>query len=378
MFDCILLMAGKGERTHLSYNKIKYEVNGKPLYQYSIDAFMSVNECDKIILVVNEKEYNDFKLLENDKIKVVIGGKERQDSVKMGLISSNSEYCLIHDAARANIKKEEIINVYNATVKYNAAVLAVKENNAIKKINNGFVSESMDRNNIWIMQTPQGLRRDLLLSSLEKIDYLIYDDVQAVEDVYNIKAKIVEGRYDNIKVTTSNDLEYIEYLLKKDVKEKMYKIGHSMDTHRLVENRKLVLGGVEIPFNLGLLGHSDADCVLHAVTESILGALGLGDIGGMFSDKDPKYEGIESSYFLNEVYKIMDNAGYKINNLDVIIYIEKPVLKDYKNMMKENIAKLLHTDSKNVNVKATRGEGLGYVGEMKGISAEAVVMLVSK
>ena len=378
MFDCILLMAGKGERTHLSYNKIKYEVNGKPLYQYSIDAFMSVNECDKIILVVNEKEYNDFKLLENDKIKVVIGGKERQDSVKMGLISSNSEYCLIHDAARANIKKEEIINVYNATVKYNAAVLAVKENNAIKKINNGFVSESMDRNNIWIMQTPQGLRRDLLLSSLEKIDYLIYDDVQAVEDVYNIKAKIVEGRYDNIKVTTSNDLEYIEYLLKKDVKEKMYKIGHSMDTHRLVENRKLVLGGVEIPFNLGLLGHSDADCVLHAVTESILGALGLGDIGGMFSDKDPKYEGIESSYFLKEVYKIMDDAGYKINNLDVIIYIEKPVLKDYKNMMKENIAKLLHTDSKNVNVKATRGEGLGYVGEMKGISAEAVVMLVSK
>ena len=157
-----------------------------------------------------------------------------------------------------------------------------------------------------------------------------------------------------------------------------YRIGHSMDTHRLVEGRKLILGGIEIPFKLGLLGHSDADVVLHAVSEAILGALALGDIGEMFSDKDDKYKDINSSYFVEEVCKIMDSKGYEINNIDIIVYIEKPSLMPYKALMKENIARLLHTDLENVNVKATRGEGLGYVGEMKGISAEAVVMLVRK
>ncbi len=157
-----------------------------------------------------------------------------------------------------------------------------------------------------------------------------------------------------------------------------YRIGHSKDTHKLVKGRKLILGGIDIPFEFGLLGHSDADVVLHAVTESILGALALGDIGEMFSDKDKKYENINSSYFVEEVYKIMDNMGYKINNIDVIVYLEKPSLMPYKALMKENIAKLLHTDLENVNVKATRGEGLGYIGRMEGISAEAVVLLVKK
>lgn len=158
----------------------------------------------------------------------------------------------------------------------------------------------------------------------------------------------------------------------------MYRIGHSNDTHALVKGRKLILGGVEIPFELGLLGHSDADVVLHAVAESILGALALGDLGEMFSDKDPKYENMNSSYFVDEVYKIMDKKGYEINNIDIIIFIEKPNLVKYKPLMRQNIAALLHTDINNVNVKATRREGLGYIGNMEGISAESVVMLKRK
>ena len=158
----------------------------------------------------------------------------------------------------------------------------------------------------------------------------------------------------------------------------MYRIGHSNDTHALVRGRKLVLGAVEIPFELGLLGHSDADVVLHCVAESILGALALGDLGEMFSDKDPKYENIASSYFVDEVYKIMDQMNYEINNIDIIIYIEKPNLVPYKQKMRQNIASLLHTDINNVNVKATRREGLGYIGNMEGISAEAVVLLRRK
>ncbi len=156
----------------------------------------------------------------------------------------------------------------------------------------------------------------------------------------------------------------------------MYRIGHSKDVHRLVKNRKLILGGVEIPFELGLLGHSDADVVLHAVSEAIIGALGKGDLGTLFPDTDIKYEGMDSSFFVSETYKMMVNEGYVINNIDITIYIEKPVLIKYKPLMRENIARLLNCDIENVNVKATRGEGLGYIGNMEGISAECVVMLV--
>lgn len=158
--------------------------------------------------------------------------------------------------------------------------------------------------------------------------------------------------------------------------KKMYRIGHSNDTHRFVMHRKLILGGIDIPFKYGLLGHSDADVVLHAVSESILGALGMGDLGTLFPDNDPKYEGIASKYFVDEVYKLMVKEGYEINNIDIIVFIEKPMLVEYKGLMRENIASLLHTDIENVNIKATRGEGLGFVGSMQGISAESVVMLV--
>ena len=160
--------------------------------------------------------------------------------------------------------------------------------------------------------------------------------------------------------------------------KRIYRIGHSNDIHPLVEGRSLVLGGIKIPYSKGLLGHSDGDAVLHAVAESILGALALGDIGDMFPDNDLKYKDIESKYFVEEVYKIMDDSGYEINNIDIIIYLEEPHLKSYKPLIKENIASLLHTSASNVNVKATRKEGMGEIGKGKAIEAEVVVLLKLK
>jgi len=154
-----------------------------------------------------------------------------------------------------------------------------------------------------------------------------------------------------------------------------YKIGHSHDTHRLEENRKLILGGVEIDYHLGLVGHSDADCVLHAVCEAIIGALGLGDIGTHFSDLDIKYKDMSSSYFVIKARKLMEKQGYEINNLDITIYIEKPFLRPYIEKMKINIAGFLGCKDDLVNVKATRGEGLGFIGRNEGISAECIVLL---
>ncbi len=156
------------------------------------------------------------------------------------------------------------------------------------------------------------------------------------------------------------------------------RIGQSIDIHKLVEGRKLILGGVEIPHTKGLLGHSDADALLHAIIEAIIGAMGLKDIGTHFPDTDPKYKGISSLLLLEETYKLMDKEGYKIGNVDSLVMIEKPKMAPHIDQMKQNIANALQCDLSQVNVKATRGEGLGFVGEELGVQATAVVLLVRK
>jgi 2-C-methyl-D-erythritol 2,4-cyclodiphosphate synthase len=155
----------------------------------------------------------------------------------------------------------------------------------------------------------------------------------------------------------------------------MYRIGQSIDIHQLVEGKKLVIGGVTIPFEKGLLGHSDADVLTHAIIESIIGALGLGDIGKHFSDTDPKYQGISSLLLLKETKKMMDEKNYVINNLDAIILIEKPKMAPFISQMKDNISRILDCSTEDVNIKATRGETLGYVGRQEGVEAQCVVML---
>jgi len=156
------------------------------------------------------------------------------------------------------------------------------------------------------------------------------------------------------------------------------RIGQSQDIHKLVEGRDLVIGGVKIPYEKGLLGHSDADVLLHAIIEAIIGAMGLKDIGTHFSDKDDKYKGICSLTLLDETYKLMDKEGYKVVNIDSLIVIEKPKMAPYIDIMRGNIAKALHTDVKNINVKATCAEGLGFVGKGEGALAQAICLLDEK
>ncbi len=156
------------------------------------------------------------------------------------------------------------------------------------------------------------------------------------------------------------------------------RIGQSSDIHRLVEGRDLILGGVKIEHTKGLLGHSDADALLHAISEAILGALALGDLGKHFPDTDPKWKGVSSLIILEGVYQMMDKAGYKIGNVDSLVLIEKPKMAPHIQAMRENVAKALHTDLSRISIKATRGEGLGYVGREEGVLAQAVVLLEEK
>ena len=158
----------------------------------------------------------------------------------------------------------------------------------------------------------------------------------------------------------------------------MIRIGQSIDIHQLVEERKLILGGVEIPFEKGLLGHSDADCLLHAIIESIIGAMAVGDIGKHFPDTDPRYKGISSMILLEHTYNLMVENGYEIGNIDSIIMCEKPKMAPHILSMRENIARVLHCELSQVNVKATRGEKLGFVGRQEGIVCQSVVLLNKK
>ena len=158
----------------------------------------------------------------------------------------------------------------------------------------------------------------------------------------------------------------------------MFRIGQSTDIHPLKEGRKLIIGGVNIPYEYGLDGHSDADVLLHAISEAILGALGLNDLGCLFPDTDKKYKDISSLILLQEVYKVMDEKGYKINNVDSLVIIEQPKLRPYIDEMRKNIAGVLNTDISNINVKATCSEKIGFVGKKEGAIAQAVVLLVKK
>lgn len=158
----------------------------------------------------------------------------------------------------------------------------------------------------------------------------------------------------------------------------MFRIGQSTDIHQLVENRKLILGGVEIPHDKGLLGHSDADALLHAIAESILGALALGDLGKHFPDTSAEFKDMNSLWMLKEIYKLMDKSGYKINNLDALIMIEKPKMAPHITQMRMNVAKALNCDITQINIKATRGETLGFVGKEEGVQAQSIVLLVEK
>lgn len=158
----------------------------------------------------------------------------------------------------------------------------------------------------------------------------------------------------------------------------MYRIGQSIDIHQLVSGRKLILGGVEIEHELGLLGHSDADVLCHAIIESIIGALSLGDIGKHFSDNDARYKGISSLILLEKTYTMMNERGYEINNLDAIIIIERPKMAPYIQKMKENISRILRCNITDINIKATRGEKLGFIGNEEGVVSQCVVMLKKK
>lgn len=380
-FSTILLLAGSSTRCELGYNKVLHLINNKPIFMYSLEKFLSVKECTKVVVVCKKEEEKIIKqYISNDfseRITFAYGGLTRQDSVFNGLEKITEEYVLIHDGARPFITTSDIKEVFEELKKSHLVTLASKCCEALRYVDDDY-SKSVERNKMYSIKTPQGLMKSDLIYSLKKAEeenISFYDDVSAVEKYIGISPKIVVCKNNNIKITENEDVEMAEKILKNIPQ---FLIGHSCDTHRLESGDFIILGGEKITCEFRVVAHSDGDALYHSIAEALLGALSKGDLGTWFPDNDPKYKGIASKYFLIETAKMVNDSGYEIVNIDSTIYIEKPMMTPFISKMKNNISDCLNIDLNQINVKATRGEKVGPIGESKAVMAETVLLLKKK
>ena len=370
MNTALIVAAGSSTRARLSQSKILYPINGKPLFMYSVETFFELGF--NIVLVVSKEDYLEVKKYVSDDVKLVIGGKTRSESVMLGLKSVMTPYVYIHDAARPLVSKESILEMEKKIAYHDAVLLAEKLTSALKRYEQGIV-QSENRDAHILAQTPQAFLTEKIRYAHIRNETAYDDDVALYQAFYpEDKIHVVMNQDINIKVTYPEDLIYVKQRLERS--DDM-RIGHSFDIHQLVLDRKLILGGIQIPFEKGLLGHSDADVLLHAITEAMLGALALGDLGTYFPDTHENIKDIDSTKILLYVYKMIQQKGYEIGNIDATIYAEQPKMNPFIQVIRENIASLLQINHDKISVKATTYEKMDAIGESKAIASEAIVML---
>ena len=361
----IIAAAGRGTRMGGGIPKQFMKISGIPMIIRTIGAFAEAGCSDRIFVVAGKDQIKETgKLLGSygfsDSVSIVEGGARRQDSIYEGLkeaAKTDAEYVLIHDGARPFIHKETILAVLEAAEKHGAAVAAVPVKDSMRR-----EEGSVEREGLYAVQTPQGFGMDLILSAYEKAEKEGFEatDDAAVAENAGAHVRIVEGTYDNIKVTTKEDVPM------------EIRAGTGFDVHGFTEGRPLVLGGVNIPYDKGLEGHSDADVLTHAVMDALLGAAAAGDIGKHFPDTDDSWKNISSMDLLEKTNEIIRAEGYTPSNIDVTLIAEQPKISPYTDQMEENIAKVLGIEKTAVSVKGTTTEGLGFTGRGEGIAAQAV------
>lgn len=384
MITAIIAAAGSGKRMGSEINKIFLTIHNVPIIARSAAAIAACPEVDELIIVGAANEIDKLAEVLNQyqpgkPWRIVAGASERQYSITNALLAVNKEtkLILVHDAARPLIEPAVVTQIIDAARRHKAAVVAVPVKDTIKVIDSEkFVVETPPRQTLWSIQTPQGFDAALLREAYAKAakdGFLGTDDASLVERL-DEKVKIVPGGYNNIKITSPEDLRIAEALLGEG--RKNMRIGIGYDVHRLTEGRKLILGGIEIPHSHGLDGHSDADVLLHAIKDALLGAAALGDIGRHFPDTDLQYKGASSLMLLARVRELLAEKGFVVHNVDATIIAEKPKLAPYISQMNKTIAETLHISLDQVNVKATTTEALGFTGRREGIAAQAAVTII--
>ena len=388
----LIVAGGCGSRLGAGRPKQYLPLAGRPLLVWTLEAFERCPEIRDVVLVTADswrepaaellRPYPLTKLL-----RICAGGARRVDSVRAGLaaLPDHGELVAIHDGARPLVTPALISRVVQAAAASGAALPLVPVSDTVKQVHQAKVQRTLDRSPLQLAQTPQVFAVELIRRAFARLDpksaASITDDAQLVE-LLGAEVQAVPGDPHNFKVTRAEDLRRAHELLHRAQGEPMTAIpvrtGHGYDVHRLVPGRALLLGGVRIEGPVGLLGHSDADVLCHAVGDALLGAAALGDLGQHFPPSDDSYRDISSLLLLEHIVELVASAGLVPGNVDTTVVCQRPRLAPHVPAMRENLARVLGLPQDRVSVKATTTEGLGPAGRGEGIEAHAVVLLCSE
>ena len=376
-FCLIILAAGNSSRFRSNVGKPYQKIGGKSLIEINLIKAQKFKQIKKIILVYNKKDLKLIKLLKLKNVKLVAGGKSRQQStlhaLKFLINHKGSNKVLIHDVARPNFSTKLLNSIIRNMKNFRSVVPKINIQDAIKQIIDSSKEEyivSKKRDNLFLTQTPQAFNlKEIYDLHKKNADKYKDDDISLYIDLNRVK--FIDGEKNNFKITDISDFENL-----KKIYRSQQSVGIGFDVHRLVPKRKLFLAGLKIKSKLGTLGHSDGDPVLHSITDAILGACKMGDIGQMFSDKDKKFKNIRSTILLQQVIDIIKSKGYFVNNIDINIITQTPKIKNIKNKMINSISKLCEISKNQINIKGKTTEKLGLIGKEKAIACETICSVI--
>ncbi len=378
----LITACGRGSRL-LQENGIPKQylpLLGVHMLRHSILAFLNHPKIDDVICVIHP---DDVLLYENatvglDLLNPVFGGETRQASIYNGLLAL-TEYkpskVLIHDGVRPFVSKRIINGILEKLETHPAVIPAVAVEDTLKKIGQGKIEWTLERENLWRAQTPQGFVYSDILNSHTAFKDLHFTDDSSLNEYAGIPVAIVPGSQNNFKITTQEDYERAKYLANFIFgASKQTKIGCGFDVHAFdysVDNQNIKLGGIDIPFAGKIIAHSDGDVLIHALMDALLGSIGAGDIGDYFPNTE-KWQNCDSQIMLNKVLSMLADKKANIVNVDITIIAQQPKIADYKILMQKNLANLLGIAISDVNIKATTTENLGFLGRKEGIACQAV------
>ena len=367
----IVCAAGKGTRAGFEKNKLLIPFEGSTVLEKTLSAF-NYPTIDEIIVTSSERDFAEISLLceKMENAKVVLGGETRTQSVYNALKVATADIVLIHDGARPFVTRKVIEGCIACVQENGSGICAVECRDTVAVVADGKIITVPNRKNLRQMQTPQGFYREKILSAYEMA---MQDNSSSFTDDSSVFARyceepcVCEGDSKNVKITYAEDFT-----------NNVARCGFGIDTHAFgKEQDYIVLAGVKIPSHSGLIAHSDGDVLVHAVMDALLSAAGLKDIGHYFPDTDEKWKGASSMLMLGQVVSLIEKEGYGVKNISVAIQAEKPRMKKYIDEMKNALAKALKIDETAVGISAGTNEGLGYIGEGKGITVNAYALLHS-
>ncbi len=380
-FAGIVVAAGRGTRFGGGTPKQLLRIGGRTLVDRAVAALASRPPVSGVVVVLPEDLLGGAAAEETRRLPgvlaVVRGGETRAESVRLGLgAAGDCRFVLVHDAARPLVPADVVDAVIGATLAHGAAVPVIPVPDTVKEDDgSGFCARTVDRSLLRLAQTPQGSRADWLVEALERADHLGLeptDEAQALEGAGR-RVAMVPGDPGNAKITSPGDLAAAR--LREGGASMGFRVGTGFDVHPFADGRPLVLGGVLFEGETGLGGHSDADVVLHAAMDAVLGAAALGDIGVLFPPGDPRFAGAASTGLAREVARLLRESGFEIVNLDLTVLAERPRIRARVDAMRAAIAECLGVGIRRVGLKATTLEGLGALGRGEGIASQAVALV---